>query len=73
MWEFQGMDDPTWLWVGLPATLEHPVLKTVVNELYGGTGELESMPPGVIPLYCDRAISARWWPPCLNATIEGFY
>jgi hypothetical protein len=49
------MDNPTRLWVGLPATLDRPVLKAMVNELCGGTSELEFLPPDIIPLYLDRA------------------
>jgi hypothetical protein len=39
-WEYKGINDPTWLWVGLPATLDPVVLKGVVNELCGRTDEL---------------------------------
>jgi hypothetical protein len=55
MWEFQGTNNPTHLWVGLLRVLERPVLTEMMNKLCGGTGDLESLPPGVIPLYCDRA------------------
>jgi hypothetical protein len=54
MWAFQGANDPTCLWVGLPRVLECPVLTEMVNKLCGGISDLESLPPGVIPLYRDR-------------------
>jgi hypothetical protein len=54
MWEFQGANDPTRLWVSLPRVLECPVLTEMVNKLCGGTGDFELLPPGVILLYHDR-------------------
>jgi hypothetical protein len=54
VWEYKGIDDPTQLWVGLPVILDPTVLKAMVSELCGGAGNLECLPPSVVPLFLDH-------------------
>jgi hypothetical protein len=40
--------------MGMPATLDHRVLKGTVNELCAGTGKLECVPPGVLAVFLNH-------------------